>query len=81
MLQNMAEGEVASTKENDELELTPANMKRVRISRWKKLAETAKEIGISHTTLSRYENGKILNPTEENQNRMTNWLNYVKVRS
>ena len=70
----MTESEVASTIEK-ELELTPENMKRSRVSRGQRLAEVAKEIGISHTTLSRYENGKILTPTDENKFKMTQWLN------
>jgi DNA-binding XRE family transcriptional regulator len=74
ILKNMTESEVASTVEK-ELELTPSNMKRVRINHGKKLAEVAKEIGIAHTTLSRYENGKIVTPTEENTKKMKMWLN------
>ncbi|MDE3841035.1 hypothetical protein C0966_17365 (plasmid) [Bacillus methanolicus] len=74
LLKNMTESETASTNET-ELEVTPENMKKVRLMRKKKLAEAAKEIGISHTTLSRYENGKIQTPTKENMIKMKNWLN------
>jgi DNA-binding transcriptional regulator YiaG len=74
MLKNMTESEVAATIESD-IEVTPENMKHIRTNRGMKLAEVAKEIGISHTTLSRYENGKIKTPTAENMEKMRQWLN------
>lgn len=74
MLKNIAEMEIASSVA-EELDLTPENMKQVRKKRGKKLAEVANEIGISHTTLSRYENGKIATPTLENTIKMKKWLN------
>lgn len=76
LLRNLTEGEVASAVDT-ELEVTPETMKRVRISRNKKLAEAANEIGIAHTTLSRYENGKIANPTSINLEKMKAWLNNI----
>lgn len=80
LLRNLTEGEVASAVET-ELQVTPDNLKRVRISRNKKLAEAANEIGISHTTLSRYENGKIANPTSGNLEKMRAWLNEQSVNN
>ncbi|RHW36002.1 XRE family transcriptional regulator [Neobacillus notoginsengisoli] len=74
LLKNMTESEVASTSETI-LEVTPENIRKVRVSRNLKLAAAAKEIGIAHTTLSRYENGKILNPTQANLNKMKSWMN------
>jgi len=73
LLKNMTEGEVASTTEMD-LEVTPENMKKVRISRKKKIIEAAKEIGIAHTTLSRYENGKIISPNQSSLSKMKAWI-------
>ena len=73
LLKNLTESEVAASS-TEEIEITPENIKKVRISRKKKLSEAAKEIGISHTTLSRYENGKIINPTKENYEKMRLWL-------
>ena len=74
MLKSMTEMETA-TEVNIELDVTPENMKQSRINRGQKLSAVAKEIGISHTTLSRYENGKIISPTETNLKKMKNWLN------
>lgn len=74
LLKNMTEGEVATAVEQ-EMEVSPENIKRIRISRNKKLAEAAKEIGIAHTTLSRYENGKIVSPTPANLDKMKAWIN------
>lgn len=73
LLKNMTEGETA-TAVDQELEVSPENIRRIRISRNKKLAEAAKEIGIAHTTLSRYENGKILSPTQANLDKMKAWI-------
>ncbi len=74
LLKNMTDSEVAATIETA-LEVTPENMKNMRISRGMKLSAVAKEIGISHTTISRFENGKIMSPTEENMKKMKLWLN------
>jgi DNA-binding XRE family transcriptional regulator len=74
MLMNMTKSEAAISSESD-VEVTPENMKRVRTNRGMKLSQVAKEIGISHTTLSRYENGKINSPTADNMAKMKNWLN------
>ncbi|NRD81119.1 helix-turn-helix transcriptional regulator [Bacillus sp. BRMEA1] len=74
ILRNMTKKETAAS-EVMEMDVTPENMKQTRLNRGQKLAAVAKEIGISHTTLSRYENGKISNPTEENMLKMKNWLN------
>ncbi|QCJ45511.1 helix-turn-helix transcriptional regulator (plasmid) [Bacillus sp. S3] len=73
LLKNLTESEIASSAAS-EINVTPENIKRLRISRNKKLAEAAKEIGISHTTLSRYENGKILSPTKANIEKMKAWI-------
>ena len=74
LLKNMTEGEAAAAVQQ-ELEVSPENIKRIRIGRNKKLAEAAKEIGIAHTTLSRYENGKIVSPTQANLDKMKAWIN------
>lgn len=73
LLKNITEAETASAADVD-IEVTPANIKRVRLSQKKTLTEAAKELGISHTTLSRFENGKILSPTQGNLERMKIWI-------
>lgn len=74
LLKDIAETEVAVTV-TDIQEVTPDNMKRVRLKRKKNISEAAKEIGISHSTLSRYEHGKIQTPSQDNAEKMSKWLN------
>jgi DNA-binding XRE family transcriptional regulator len=74
LLKDIAETEVAVTV-TDIQEVTPDNMKRVRLKRKKNISEAAKEIGISHSTLSRYEHGKIQTPSQDNAAKMSKWLN------
>lgn len=78
LLKNLTNTEIAVTLEN-ETEVTPENIKRIRISRKLSLAEAAKEIGISHTTLSRYENGEIKRPYKNNLEKFKIWLHsYIR---
>ncbi|MGN7402005.1 helix-turn-helix domain-containing protein [Cytobacillus praedii] len=63
------------TKDFNEKEITPQLIKSLRLKRKMNLVDTATELGISHTTLSRYENGKIKSPKKETIQRMRLWIN------
>jgi DNA-binding transcriptional regulator YiaG len=76
MLKNMVEREQSNNDLSNPYTLvTPENVKRIRKERGLNITQAAAEIGISRSTLSRYESGQIQNPTPENLEKMYNWLN------
>ncbi|GKU83925.1 helix-turn-helix transcriptional regulator [Niallia sp. NCCP-28] len=57
-----------------EMDVTPDLIKTTRKKKKISLTDAAKSIGISHSTLSRYERGLIKRPLSENLDRMKEWL-------
>ena len=56
------------------LELTPQNLEKTRKLRGLTITKAASEIGIAHTTLSRYEKGLIKRPNETNDAKIKQWM-------
>jgi DNA-binding transcriptional regulator YiaG len=76
MLKGMTQKEVAATIEMvGEIQVTPEIINKVRKERGLSLLEAAKEMGMSHSTLSRYERNLIKRPYTENIQKMKDWLN------
>ncbi|MDQ1005392.1 DNA-binding transcriptional regulator YiaG [Neobacillus niacini] len=76
MLQGMTERETAATIERVEEKLvTPETINKERINRGLSIVDAAKEMGISHSTLSRYERNLIKRPYTENIDKMKDWIN------
>ncbi|WP_108672542.1 helix-turn-helix domain-containing protein [Peribacillus acanthi] len=76
LLMGMTEKETAATKEDiQEKTVSPESMVEERKSRGMSLQEAAKEMGISHSTLSRYERNLIKRPYTDSIDKMKAWLN------
>lgn len=75
MLKEMTEREVASTIEViTEWQVTPETINKERMKRGLTILEAAKEMGISHSTLSRYERSLIKRPYTDSLEKMKEWL-------
>ncbi|RZT15581.1 hypothetical protein [Fictibacillus sp. BK138] len=59
---------------NSEIKLTPDAMKLMIESLGKSIRQSASEIGIAHTTLSRYIRGENKRQNKNNDEKMLNWL-------
>jgi len=66
---------VSDEYKKDEKTITPEIFKATRKERKQTLKEIGQELGISHSTLSRFERGIIKNPSEENLRKLEEWLN------
>ncbi|MBT2701113.1 helix-turn-helix transcriptional regulator [Bacillus sp. ISL-40] len=76
MLKGLTKLEVAASIETVEEKLvTPENISRERNDRGLSILVAANQIGISHSTLSRYERHLIKRPYTENLEKMKEWLN------
>lgn len=76
MLKGMTEIETAATIDTVKEKLvTPDSINKERNKRGLSILEAAKEMGISHSTLSRYERNLIKRPYKENLEKMKDWLN------
>jgi DNA-binding transcriptional regulator YiaG len=76
MLKGMTEREVAASVEmTTEIQVSPENVNKIRRERGLSLLDAAKEMGMSHSTLSRYERNLIKRPYTENIEKMNEWLN------
>ncbi|MBT2733669.1 helix-turn-helix domain-containing protein [Bacillus sp. ISL-7] len=76
MLKGLTKAEVAASIETVEEKLvTPENISRERNDRGLSILVAATQIGISHSTLSRYERNLIKRPYTENLEKMKEWLN------
>ncbi|MGF6947754.1 DNA-binding transcriptional regulator YiaG [Neobacillus sp. B4I6] len=76
MLKGLTKLEVAASIETAEEKLvTPENISRERNDRGLSILMAANQIGISHSTLSRYERNLIKRPYTENLEKMKEWLN------
>lgn len=79
MLKGMTERETAATIEMvEEKQVTPETINKERIDRGLSILEAAKQMGISHSTLSRYERNLIKRPYTESLVKMKDWLNSNK---
>lgn len=58
-----------------ETPFSPELVKELRLKRGLSVSRAAKEIGIAHTTLSRYENGLIQKPNSKNDHKIKIWIN------
>ncbi|MBT2655341.1 helix-turn-helix transcriptional regulator [Bacillus sp. ISL-18] len=75
MLKGLTEIEAAASIEAVEEKLvTPENVNKERIDRGLSISQAANEMGISHSTLSRYERNLIKRPYTENIEKMKEWL-------
>lgn len=54
--------------------VTPELVSSIRKERGLSITKAAKEIGISHSSLSRYENGKIRHLNVENEEKVRQWI-------
>jgi DNA-binding transcriptional regulator YiaG len=76
MLKGITQKEAAATIEIvEEKTVTPETINKERTERELSILEAAKEMGISHSTLSRYERNLIKRPYKENLEKMKDWLN------
>ncbi|MED1472635.1 helix-turn-helix transcriptional regulator [Bacillus salipaludis] len=76
MLKGMSQIEAAASIEMiEEKSVTPENINKERKNRGLSILEAAKKMGISHSTLSRYERNLIKRPYKENIDKMKEWLN------
>ncbi|MBV7508873.1 helix-turn-helix domain-containing protein [Bacillus sp. sid0103] len=76
MLKGLTKLEVAASIETvEEKVVTPENISRERNNRGLSILLAANQIGISHSTLSRYERNLIKRPYTENLEKMKEWLN------
>ncbi|MGZ4159483.1 MAG: helix-turn-helix domain-containing protein [Neobacillus sp.] len=76
MLKGLTKLEVAASNETVEEKLvTPENISRERNERGLSILVAANQMGISHSTLSRYERNLIKRPYKENIEKMKEWLN------
>jgi DNA-binding transcriptional regulator YiaG len=79
-LNGQTENEIASTidVEDDKttkiLDVTSENLKEIRKRRNLSIAKAAAEIGMAHTTLSRWERGLINKPNSKNTEKIKKWL-------
>jgi hypothetical protein len=76
LLKGITQGEVAATVENvKEKEVTPESINKERTVRGLSIVDAAREMGISHSTLSRYERNLIKRPYTDSLEKMKDWLN------
>ncbi|WP_336865665.1 helix-turn-helix transcriptional regulator [Peribacillus frigoritolerans] len=76
MLKGMTDRETGATKEMVEEKLvSPETINKERTDRGLSILEAAKEMGISHSTLSRYERNLIKRPYTISLEKMKEWLN------
>jgi len=76
VLEWFAKRKVATSIETiEEIEVNPENMTKERKRRGLTKSEAAKEIGISISTLSRYERNLIKDPVKDSLKKMKLWLN------
>ncbi|MEC0301176.1 helix-turn-helix domain-containing protein [Peribacillus frigoritolerans] len=76
MLKGMTDRETGATKEMvEEKQVSPETINMERIDRGLSILEAAKEMGISHSTLSRYERNLIKRPYTVSLEKMKEWLN------
>lgn len=76
LLKGMSETEVGTTREKVKIKMvTPENISKERAFRGLSVIDAAKEMGISHSTLSRYERNLIKRPYTESLEKMKGWLN------
>ncbi|MFD9628376.1 helix-turn-helix domain-containing protein [Peribacillus muralis] len=76
MLKDMTDKETVATREMvEEKQVSPGTMNKERNDRGLSILEAAKEMGISHSTLSRYERNLIKRPYTVSLEKMKEWLN------
>ncbi|MDM5215144.1 helix-turn-helix transcriptional regulator [Peribacillus sp. NJ4] len=76
MLKGMTDREAVATREIvEEKQVSPETINKERIDRGLSILEAAKEMGISHSTLSRYERNLIKRPYRVSLDKMKEWLN------
>lgn len=76
MLKGMTDRETGATKEMvEEKQVSPETINKERTDRRLSILEAAKEMGISHSTLSRYERNLIKRPYTVSLEKMKEWLN------
>ncbi|MEC0276118.1 helix-turn-helix domain-containing protein [Peribacillus frigoritolerans] len=76
MLKGMTDRETGATKEMvEEKQVSPETINKERMDRGLSILEAAKEMGISHSTLSRYERNLIKRPYTVSLEKMKEWLN------
>lgn len=76
MLKGMAQKEVtAAADQVQEKVVSPENINKERTIRGLSIVDAAKEMGISHSTLSRYERNLIKRPYTDSLEKMKDWLN------
>ncbi|MFF2853455.1 helix-turn-helix domain-containing protein [Peribacillus sp. NPDC058002] len=76
MLKGMTDRETSATKEMvEEKQVSPETINKERTDRGLSILEAAKEMGISHSTLSRYERNIIKRPYTVSLEKMKEWLN------
>ncbi|WP_144553534.1 helix-turn-helix transcriptional regulator [Peribacillus simplex] len=76
MLKGMTDRESSATKEMvEEKQVSPETINKERTDRGLSILEAAKEMGISHSTLSRYERNLIKRPYTVSLEKMKEWLN------
>ncbi|WMX58492.1 helix-turn-helix transcriptional regulator [Peribacillus sp. R9-11] len=76
MLMGMTDRETVATREMvEEKQVSPETINKERTDRGLSILEAAKEMGISHSTLSRYERNLIKRPYTVSLEKMKEWLN------
>ncbi|MFB7638917.1 helix-turn-helix domain-containing protein [Peribacillus butanolivorans] len=76
MLKGMTDRETGATREMvEEKQVSPETINKERTDRGLSILEAAKEMGISHSTLSRYERNLIKRPYTVSLEKMKEWLN------
>lgn len=76
MLKGMTDRETGATREMvEEKQVSPETINKERTNRGLSILEAAKEMGISHSTLSRYERNLIKRPYTGSLDKMKEWLN------
>ncbi|MFE4895354.1 helix-turn-helix domain-containing protein [Peribacillus butanolivorans] len=76
MLKGMTDRETGATREMvEEKQVSPEIINKERTDRGLSILEAAKEMGISHSTLSRYERNLIKRPYTVSLEKMKEWLN------
>ncbi|MBK5502625.1 helix-turn-helix transcriptional regulator [Peribacillus sp. TH14] len=76
MLKGMTDKETGATREMvEEKQVSPETINNERTNRGLSILEAAKEMGISHSTLSRYERNLIKRPYTVSLEKMKEWLN------
>ncbi|MEF2096981.1 helix-turn-helix transcriptional regulator [Bacillus sp. CFBP9009] len=80
MLKGMTDRESSATKEMvEEKQVSPETINKERTDRGLSILEAAKEMGISHSTLSRYERNLIKRPYTVSLEKMKEWLNAISI--